>query len=198
MDQLTTADRLFVHQTIEWAEAFTNWETRNRYVIVDENNRELFHAAEVAGSAIVRVFLKAWRPFQIVVADENGVALKIDRPLRCYFHEIALLDDTGRTVGSVKRRFSIFNRVYDVMDSQGRVLFELDGPLFRPWTFRILSNGQEIGLIQKKWSGLGNELFTDADRFGVSFPSSLATTEKAMLLGAVFLIDFVHFEDTGS
>ena len=50
-------------------------------------------------------------------------------------------------------------------------------------------------MITKKWSGLGKEMFTDADHFGVEFPERADIALKAVLLGAVFLIDFAHFED---
>ena len=37
-----------------------------------------------------------------------------------------------------------------------------------------------------------------ADNFGVTFPADLDVTRKSLLLGAVFLIDFVHFERSGN
>ena len=42
--------------------------------------------------------------------------------------------------------------------------------------FRILTltfSHSQIGEISKKWTGLGEEMFTDADNFGVSFPEDL-------------------------
>lgn len=54
------------------------------------------------------------------------------------------------------------------------------------------------GKITKKWSGLLKEGFTDADNFGVTFPNDWPNEQKALFLGAVFLIDFVHFEDKGN
>ena len=48
-----------------------------------------------------------------------------------------------------------------------------------------------------KWSGLTLEAFTDADKFGVTFPADWDTSVKAVFLGAVFLIDFAHFENKG-
>ena len=35
---------------------------------------------------------------------------------------------------------------------------------------------------------------TDADNFGVELPADLDASVKAVFLGAVFLVDFVHFE----
>ena len=42
------------------------------------------------------------------------------------------------------------------------------------------------------------EAFTKADNFGITFPADLDVTRKSLLLGAVFLIDFVHFERGGN
>jgi len=50
-------------------------------------------------------------------------------------------------------------------------------------------------VIRKKWGGTAREIFTDADAFGVELPAEADNHLKTILLGAVFLIDFVHFED---
>jgi len=50
-------------------------------------------------------------------------------------------------------------------------------------------------VILKKWTGLLKEGFTDADNFGVNFPSDWPVELKTLALGAVLLIDFVHFEN---
>ncbi len=65
-------------------------------------------------------------------------------------------------------------------------------------SFEIRKDGIEAGKITKKWSGLMKEGFTDADNFGVMFPADWDVESKALLLGAVFLIDFVHFENKGN
>ena len=62
--------------------------------------------------------------------------------------------------------------------------------------FNILTmeSEEEIGKVTKQWSGLLAESFTDADNFGATFPMDLDVEVKATLLGAVFLIDFMFFE----
>ncbi len=67
--------------------------------------------------------------------------------------------------------------------------------------FKVLSpgdDGVEVGMITKQWTGLVREGFTDADNFGVTFPVDLDVRMKAVLLGAVFLIDFMFFEKSGN
>ncbi|KAF4519485.1 hypothetical protein B566_EDAN010094 [Ephemera danica] len=52
----------------------------------------------------------------------------------------------------------------------------------------------EIGKISKQWTGLLREAFTDSDYFGINFPMDLDVKMKAVLLGALFLIDYMYFE----
>ena len=77
-------------------------------------------------------------------------------------------------------------------------IFQLYGPILHPWTFIIRIGDREVGKITKKWSGLLKEAFTKADNFGITFPTGVDLIRKSLLLGAVFLIDFVHFERTSN
>jgi hypothetical protein len=52
----------------------------------------------------------------------------------------------------------------------------------------------EVGLVQKRWSGLANEMFTDADNFGVDLSGVTDPRLKLLAFAAVVLIDIVHFE----
>jgi uncharacterized protein YxjI len=121
-------------------------------------------------------------------------ALVLKRPFRLFFHRIEVSDPGGTPLGYVQMGFSLFRRLYTVVDAAGGST-EIVGPFFRPWTFHITMGGEPVGTITKKWSGLGTETFTDADTFGVSFPPGTSLRKKALLLGAVFLIDTVHFEN---
>jgi hypothetical protein len=85
-----------------------------------------------------------------------------------------------------------------VFDRSGVEVYQLFGPILHPWTFQIRKDGVECGKISKKWSGLMKESMTDADNFGVLFPGDGDVESKALFLGAVFLIDFVHFENKGN
>jgi len=57
-----------------------------------------------------------------------------------------------------------------------------------------VQTGEEVGVIAKQWTGLFKEALTDADNFNISFPVDLDVRVKATLLGALFLIDFMYFE----
>ncbi|MBN1816134.1 MAG: hypothetical protein JW828_02165 [Sedimentisphaerales bacterium] len=196
MQQLEQVRGLIVCQRKEWGEILSGFETRNKYVVLDEFGQELYLAMEEGGSFLVRSFLKALRPFEIVLLTlAQQPVLRIHRPFRFYFHQVQVRDAAGQILGTIKRRFSVLRRRYDVLDDQGRMIYELFGPLLHPWTFEIRRGEEQYGKITKRWSGVGKEMFTDADNFGVEWPCDWPAGIKALFLGAVFLIDFMYFEN---
>ncbi len=195
MEQLTEINSLVIKQQKELTEILTGFETRNKYQVMNEDMDLLFMAHETGGNWLTRTFLNTLRPFVIDIRGMSGNHIcTITRPFRFYFHEIQIIDSHDRVIGTVKREFSILRRVYTVFDGDGNKIFELFGPLLKPWTFEIRACERKVGEIAKKWSGLLTEGFTDADTFGVQFPQGWKDETKATILGAVFLIDFVHFE----
>ncbi|MFP3937228.1 MAG: phospholipid scramblase-related protein [Phycisphaerae bacterium] len=194
MELLRDVTVLAVRQQVEWVEVLADFETQNRYVVCDGEGRELLYAAEHSG-VFSRMIFQSTRPFTIDVLDADGkLVLRLRRPWRFYFHQVNVLDADGRPIGTVVRRFSVLRRIYSVLDDNGAEMLRLFGPVLHPWTFRILADGQELGKIRKRWSGLGKEAFTDADNFGMDLPADMDPRTKGLLLGAVFLIDYVHFE----
>ena len=199
MQELASATGLVVSQRKEWGEILSGFETKNRYAVQDLSGNLVYQAAEEDGSMLLRMFLKALRPFSMAILTQSGQrVLSVVRPFRFYFHHADVYDAGGRLLGSIQRRFSLVRRIYSVSDASGREAFELFGPILHPWTFQIRQGGVECGKITKKWSGLGKEMFTDADNFAVTFPAEWHVEVKALFLGAVFLIDFVHFENKGN
>jgi uncharacterized protein YxjI len=199
LERLSSISGLVVRQQKEWGEILSGLETKNKYTISDVSGERLFLAAEEAGSMLLRWFLKAFRPFTIAVFTEDGQeVLRVVRPFRFYFHRAEVVGPQGQSLGVIERRFSILRRVYSVLDRAGVEVYQLFGPILHPWTFQIRKDGVECGKITKKWSGLMKEGITDADNFGVMFPADGDVESKALFLGAVFLIDFVHFENKGN
>lgn len=197
MDSLAPLRGLIVRQKKEWGEILSGFEHRNKYVVSDPAGGDVFMAGEAGGSVLERVVLRDRRSFQIdVVSIDGRRALDLRRPFRWYFHRLEVRDAGARLVGTVQREFAWFRRLYRVVDSQGRTVYRLFGPIRHPWTFEVRSGDRVVGRIVKKWTGLGKEALTDADTFGVTFPDACTPELKAVLLGAVFLIDFVHFENS--
>lgn len=62
-------------------------------------------------------------------------------------------------------------------------------------TFNYSESSTPVGSISKKFSGLIQELFTDADNFEVFFPEDATPEDKLMILGTTLMIDYRYFED---
>ena len=196
MAQLDSVTTLIVSQKKEWGEILSQFEFKNKYRVLDPSGAEVFLAFEKPKNILLRIFLKALRPFEMeILTPPQMPALFLKRPFRFFFHEIEVRDAAGVIQGKVVKEFSLLRRIYSVVDQTGNEVYQLFGPILHPWTFQIMSQGQEVGKITKKWSGGMKEVFTDADNFAIEFPRTATATQKAVLLGAVFLIDFVHFEN---
>ncbi|MEE8177113.1 MAG: phospholipid scramblase-related protein, partial [Acidobacteriota bacterium] len=140
MNALDSANTLIVSQKKEWGEILSGFETKNRYVVLSETGNELYYAAEKS-SFLLRMFLKALRPFEIIVARADGsTVLNLERPVRFYFHKMDVRDAEGKLLGTIEREFSVLRRLYRITNSMGMEICRLYGPLLHPWTFEIREN----------------------------------------------------------
>jgi len=187
-------DFLIIEQQVEWMEAFSNYETENRYAILNQYGNELFFAEE-RSSFWARMFLPAQRPLDIEVFNNQGdLVMAIEKPFRFFVPEIIVYNENDESVGIVKKKFWSLRRTFIVLDVNGNEIYRIVGPILHPWTFKIMKDGKELGKISKKWSGIGKEMFTDADTFNVNFPNAMSDEEKKIFVGATFLIDLMYFE----
>ncbi|TPV96909.1 MAG: scramblase [Myxococcales bacterium FL481] len=196
---LDQSDGLMVEQQTEWHESFTDFETENRYLVYDPGGQPVYVAEEEGGGILrmlTRSLMNSARPFTMHMFSVDGQPVgTMRRPFRFYFHRLEVFDEDGDHVGTVQKRWSVLRRKYALLDPQGEPVFEVVGPLLKPWTFDIFDGEHQIGRICKRWSGLGREILTDADAFGVEYAEDLEVEAKQMLLATVFLIDFLHFEN---
>ena len=119
-----------------------------------------------------------------------------------------------KLVFSIRRGVALFRPRVDVMDASGTLLgyfvskaFSLGGAfrVFTPdnqevamvkgdwkgWNFRFLRGETELGVVTKKWAGLGKELFTTADNYIISLTGEADTSLSILLLAAGLAIDTV-------
>jgi uncharacterized protein YxjI len=194
-----SADKLLVQQQKEWTEIITDWETRNRYVISGPDGKPALYAGEIGqgiGAVLLRGFLKNKRPFTIEVRDPMGaLVLKIVRPWTWFFSRAEIWDGSGTRIGVLQQRFALLRKRFTITDRQDREVAEIHGPLFHPWTFEVKLGEEVVGKITKQWSGFLKEAFTDADNFGIEMGPRMNADLRLLALGAIFLIDFLYFED---
>lgn len=201
---LAQAPRLVVRQRRSYLENLTGVEARGRYAVFTEAGAFTAGFAEHgegAGDLFGRWLLKARRPFTMGLypaEHPDRPLLVLHRPWRWLFSVLEVREAaSGRPVGRIQQRFAWFRKRLDVEAPDGRVLARLTGPLLRPWTILAEAGpegrAREIGRIEKRWSGLLREAFTDADTFLVTLPPGDPAL-RTLLLAAAVLVDFLWFE----
>jgi uncharacterized protein YxjI len=197
--RFTDLQTLTVKQRKNWWEMIFSFEAKNRYVVLGNRMGAAFEVEEQGegfGALLKRLFLGTARPFTAFVTDarRDSLAMRLHRRWRWFFPFMDVHDGEDQPVASLEAQWAWFQRRYTVRDAQGTTLGEIVGPFFKPWTFELTVGGQVIGHIKKKWSGLLNEAFSDADNFEVEFAADVDPRWKALSLAAAVLIDVVHFE----
>lgn len=197
---LQNASSLVVVQRRELGELI-GFETRNKYEIMTESRQPVGFAAEQSKGALAflaRQMVGHWRTYDLVIFDaQRQQRLVAHHPFRWFFQrlEVAEAGGIGRRIGAIQQRWAWFSKRFDVEDAQGDVVLTVSSPFWRIWTFAFMRGDREVARIEKKWSGVLREAFTDADTFRVSYqPGPVSIVERLLLLGAALFIDLQYFE----
>ncbi|XP_031567694.1 phospholipid scramblase 2-like [Actinia tenebrosa] len=209
LEYLTQIDQLLIHQQVELLEAFTGFETNNKYEVKNNMGQQIYFAAEDT-DCCTRQCCGPGRPFDMKILDNyQREVIHLTRPLRCSscwfpccLQEIEVQSPPGTIVGYCAQLWSICIPKFAIQNANRETVLLIEGPLCQcnlcgDVEFQVLSaDGQnQVGKVSKQWSGLAKEMFTDADNFGITFPMDLDVKIKAVILGASFLIDFMFFEE---
>lgn len=212
LEYLSIIDQLLVHQKVELLEAFTGFETENKYEVKNSLGQLVYFAKEDT-DCLTRNCCGPMRPFDLKISDNfQREVIHLYRPFRCdscccpcFLQRMEVTAPPGTIIGYVTQEWSICVPKYRIENAAEECVLRIEGPfctfsICGDVEFKVLSkDGQtEVGKITKQWSGLVKEAFTDADNFGINFPMDLDVNIKAVLLGACFLIDFMFFEKSGN
>lgn len=216
LEYLTQVDQLLVHQQVELLEAFTAWETSNKYEIKNTMGQKVYFAAEES-EVCFRQCCGSRRGFTIHITDNMGAeVIRVKRPfkcctccnccacLNCCSNEVKVEAPVGTTAGYVVQSCSFLAPKFEVQDANHDTILKVEGPMCiwqgpcctwdQKFNVYDKNKNHKLGRISKQWTGFVKEMFTKADNFGVSFPMDLDVHAKATLLSMVFLIDFMFFE----
>jgi len=220
LEYLMQLDQLLVQQKVELFEAFTDIETKNKYVIKNSLGQQCYYAYEES-DICMRICCQAGRGFTMHIVDNGGnEVMSLTRPFKCCAgccwcakadccsDLIRIEAPPGNPIGSIHQNGSCWTPWFDVCDGDGETVFKIKGPCCVcpgvcctcDFPFEVLSlgpNKEPVGRISKTYAGFTKELFTDASNFTLTFPKDLDVKMKAVLLGATFLIDMMFFEDYG-
>lgn len=212
LEYLAELDQMLVKQKVELLEAFTGFETANKYKVKNSMGQQIYFAAEDT-DCCSRNCCGPLRAFDMQILDNSqNEVIHLNRPLACTsccfpccLQSLEVSSPPGTVVGSIKQEWSIIKPKFTVRNASDDVILRIEGPcctysICGDVEFQVLSadGDVQVGKISKQWSGLAKETFTDTDNFGITFPRDLDVRMKATLLGAVFLIDFMFFEKQGN
>ncbi|CAL9684640.1 unnamed protein product [Knipowitschia caucasica] len=207
MEYLTQIDQLLIQQIVNLTEVFCGWEIRNRYVIKNSVGQQVFTAEEHDIDCCTMQCCGPRRPFNIRILDNfNSEILTVTRETNAYcfpwfLQEVEIQSPPGVPIGYMVQNWHWFLPKFTLLDASRRAVLKIEGSFCRikccaDVVFDVLSLDEDrvVGQISKQWAGFLQEGFTDANNFGVTFPMDLEVRVKALLLGAVFLIDFMYFQ----
>jgi len=217
---LADRDHLIFKQKIEVLEVAAGGlvEMPNKYSVKDPTGQEVFTVEERMENSAGEQFHMGlmWcgsnRSFDIGVCDEQGnEVIRLNRKMKslaelgcCRQGDLEVSVPAAGAhdvVGRVVKVWRWTRSEFEVKDQSGQNVLIIEGPCCS-WAcggdldFRVLTvdRMKEVGRITKKWAGIANEIFTDAETFHLTFPKDLDVSVKATLLGAALLIDFAFFE----
>ena len=172
------------------------------YDIFDpETNRQSGVAKEeVPGwvKALRLLISKKLMPTTVRVYENEGspAVLTLSRGITLLRANVRVQDARGNEIGRLQSKLFSLGGGFLVFNAAGEQIADVKGD-WKGWNFKLLStSGQELGLVTKKWAGIGKELFTNADNYVISL-SDPNPGIAPLLLAAGLAIDIVFKENQG-
>ncbi len=176
----------------------------NTYDILDPETKTMLGVAQEDVPFWVHLLRlavnKQFLPTAVVVREggnENAlgpVLFQIKRSFNIGFRtKIDILNTNGEVVGWFQKKALSFGGAFFVFDAAGTQVAKVGGD-WKGWEFRFEDlQGKSLGLVSKRWSGIGKELFTTADNYILSL-EEVNPAMAILLLAAGLAIDTVFKE----
>ncbi|XP_045456668.1 phospholipid scramblase 1-like [Melitaea cinxia] len=209
LHELSSVDRLFINKRLRVKSVLFLRGKKNRFY-VRTPEQSLVYTIEEENSWWVGYFCYGLRPLQLHVRDQTGKeVMRINRPyactsrvLPCHLQRIQVFSPPGTSIGSIEQIWTAVRPEYVVKREDGEEIFWIRGPrvtisCFRDIKFHIYkADGAAVGSTCKRWQGLLHAMFLApvTDRFGVAFERDLSVEEKALLLAATLLLDYMYYD----
>ncbi|XP_077146325.1 phospholipid scramblase family member 5-like isoform X2 [Ranitomeya variabilis] len=182
-------------------------QSKRLYIISSRTAKQLLVATEDSSCLCYQLCGPARSSCLRLFDQSREEILRFCRPYRvdvcclfCCLMVIRVFSSSNALLGFVQQRWSLFSPSLSVYDSEGRRRMDIRGP----WSaarchsdqeFQVTSvEGQKIAIIWKRWPGFNEEYNMDHDFFGLDISASISPTDKALLLSATFLLNFMFFE----
>ncbi|XP_019556429.3 phospholipid scramblase 2 [Aedes albopictus] len=207
LENLKHTDQLLVRRHRESLEMEEGPPLTNQYLIENVPDETIYRAAE--GPAFwARTCFGHNRPFELALLDnERRKAMVFRRPLfykswrfLCRLKRMDVFGPHGEHVGRIQQGWFFGRPRFIVMNSSGERILRIEGPwlvfdVFADVKFNIVTmDGEVVGEAVKKKTGCTCR--EEPHHFGITFSKDLEAATKAILIGALILIDFAVFNNT--
>ncbi|CAG8545426.1 14894_t:CDS:2 [Funneliformis mosseae] len=174
--QILQNPTLVVARQLEILNIFLGFEQANKYALLDPNGNCVGYVAEEESfaSTILRQLFRTHRKFNAMIIDLEGqLILKIRRPFAWINSRIFISTSEEHLIGEFAR-----------IDTG-----------FLSWDFNIEDElGSILGSVNRNFSGIARELFTDTGKYVIRMDSrELTFDQRAVILAAAISIDFDYF-----
>jgi uncharacterized protein YxjI len=177
-------------------------ELTNEYDVLDPATGVLLaRVVEVGQSGLKKVvrFLGNYDQFfthRLEVRDPSGaVLLQMTRPAKLFKSRMQIADGNGTPIGEIVQD-NVFGKKRFGFSVGGAIIGGIRAENWRSWDFAIEDgNGTEVGRINKKWAGVGRELFTTADNYQVLIHHELPFPLRLMVLASAVTVDTALKQD---
>jgi uncharacterized protein YxjI len=177
-------------------------ELTNQYMLQDEEGNDIGSVNEVGQSKAKKALRLVSRVDQFLthkleVHDIDGnTVLALTRPAKIMKSKVEVSDGTGSPVGSIVQQNVVGKKRFALNDPSGTTLGEIQGENWRAWDFVIKdANDNEVGAVNKKFSGILREGFTTADTYIMKLDAGLTGTLRTLAFAAAVAIDTALKQD---
>ena len=184
--------RIFVRERVAFVKL------TDTYDLVDPETSAVVGVAWENVSGWIKFFrlliAKSFLPARVDISlgENQPPVLVIKRNVGFLRKKVTVFDGNGTPLGFFKSKILSLGGGFLVYSPDGQQFADVKGD-WKGWNFKFLDlSGQEMGLVTKKWAGLGKELFTSADNYIVEIKDGAAN--NALLLAAAIAIDTVFKE----
>lgn len=170
----------------------------NNYDVLDPETQEvILHCREDKMGFFPKMLrfsdYKRMTPFHIGISTPQGEkVLSVKRGWTFFRSVVEVFDEEDQLVGTFRQRMLSIGGKFELLAPDGSLLCTLKGK-WTSWDFSFEKDGQNFARVNKKWAGLGKELFTTADNYMLGIEDSVAKDHpmRIMIMAAVMCIDMV-------
>ncbi len=193
MEKLKEFDSLVIREKKEYTGIPANWKIKPEFCLADGGDEEVFYVVSEKGTPLGLSFLKEAKTYTLYLMDRQGKEiLYFEKQFSLFSKKAEVFSADEELLGTIEKSKGANKTAYESHDSAGRLLYQVESPGGAAETFQIARNGMTVGKISRRLGKVMEEGVARQDHFGIIFPMGCDPKEKGVLLGLLFLLDFLY------